>query len=64
LCVPRGDADANFEGGQVMPDIGRFCARQYQRGSVEVESVDHHQIVIEAEIFNREPFGVDQMAVA
>src|SRR5690242_16170246 len=60
----RGHAYANFERGQVLPEIGGFCPRQYQRHAVELERMDHHQIVGVAEIFNGQTVSIDEPAVA
>src|SRR5580704_7848830 len=60
---PRGrQGDANFERGQVVPDVDRLFAWQNQRCAMEVERVDHHEIVVLAEIFNGQPVGIDQAA--
>src|SRR6478736_732055 len=60
----RGHAYANFERGQVLPEIGGLCPRQDQRHAVELERMDHHQIVGVAEIFNGQTASIDQPAVA
>ena len=39
------------------------CARRHQRAAVQIERVDHHQIVGQAEILHRQSLRVDQAAV-
>src|SRR5690242_21962884 len=57
-------AYANFERGQVLPDISGLCPRQNQRHPMEFELMDHHQIAGVAEIFNGQTVAIDQPAVA
>src|SRR5689334_19942352 len=57
--APFGDeTHAGFEGGKVVPGIERRQARRDQRGTVDVEPVDDHQIVGEAKILDPQPLGV------
>src|SRR5690349_2873251 len=57
--APGRHANANFERGQVMPDVGGLFARDDQRRAVQFERMDHHQVVMVAEILDRQPVGVD-----
>ena len=47
----RRERDAGFERGEIVPDIVRPQLRRHQTSTMQVEGVDHHQIVRQAEIF-------------
>src|ERR1700754_1360533 len=55
-----GEADACLESCEVVPDVRRPCLRQDQRRAVQVERMDHHQIIRQAEILNGQFVAVDQ----
>ena len=46
-----------------MPEIGRHLLRHDQRATVDIEGMDHHQIIGEGEIFNRQSVAVDEPAI-
>src|SRR5215475_9028715 len=58
-----GEADACFERGEVVPDVRRSCLRQHQRRAVQVERMDHHQIIRQAEILNGQSVAVEQTCI-
>src|ERR1700726_3282836 len=60
----RREPHAGLERDQIMPHIGRRVGRYHQRTTVNVERVNHHQIIDQAEILNGQPLGVDQAPVA
>src|ERR1700756_2991256 len=45
---------ACLERGEVAPDVRRLLPRRRQRRAITLESMDQHEIVTEAEIFNRQ----------
>src|SRR5580692_6695907 len=47
-----GEAHAGLEGGQIMPDIRRRLRWRHQRATVQIERMDHHQIVGQSEILD------------
>ena len=59
-----GEMQARLERGQIMPDIGGRLARRHQRAAVEIERMDHHQIIAQAEILDDEPLRIGQDPVA
>src|SRR5277367_645838 len=61
LCPRRRHGDADLERGQVVPDVDRLLARQHEWRAIEIERVDHHEIVGMAEIFNGQPVGIDEV---
>src|SRR5579864_8719559 len=53
-----GEPDARLERGQIPPDISRPLTWQHERPAVEIERMNHHQIVVVAEIFNGQSVGI------
>ena len=60
----RRKRDAGLERGEIVPDIRRPLPRRHQSSTMQIERVDHHEIVGQAEIFHRQSVIVDQMAAS
>ena len=45
-----------------MPDIQRPLLRRHQFSTMQIERVDHHEIIKQSEILDRQSVMVDQMA--
>ena len=59
-----GHPHAGLESGQVMPDIGGRLPWRHQRAAVQIERMDHHQIVGQSEILDGQSLRIDQAPVA
>ena len=57
----RGQTHARLERGQIVPDVFGRLSRYEQWAAMQIERVDHHEIVGEAEVFNVEFFRVDHV---
>ena len=49
--------------GQVMPEIGGRLPWRHQRAAVQLERMNHHQIVAQSEILDGQAVGIDQAAI-
>ena len=47
-----------------MPDVGGLRTLRHQRAAMQLERVNHHQIVAQSKILHRQSGGIDQAAVA
>ena len=62
-CTLPGDADADLERGEIVPDVVGPFARQHQRRAMQIERMDHHQVVGVAEILDRQSVGINETAI-
>ena len=46
-----------------MPDIRGRLRWRYQRAAVEIERMDHHQIISQSEILDGQPQRIDQASI-
>ena len=60
---PGGHAYASLEGGQVMPEIRGRLSWRYQRAAVQLERMNHHQIVAQSEILDGQAVSIGQAAI-
>src|ERR1700722_5618983 len=56
-CQPH----AGLERRQIVPDIRRRLPRRDQRAAMQVERVNHHQIIRKTKILDRQSLGVGEM---
>src|SRR6202171_5966860 len=56
LDLPRGPAgrqtNTGLEQGEIVPDISGRLVRRHQWAAMQIERVDHHEIIRPAEIFH------------
>src|SRR5882757_3778926 len=60
----RHKAHTRLKRGEIMPDIRRCPSRHHERVTMQIERVDHHQIIRQAEILHRESVAIDQLTAS
>ena len=58
-----GHAHAGLECGQVVPEVGGRLPWRHQRAAVQIERMNHHQIVGQSEILDGQAVRIDQAAI-